>query len=122
MLSETLEPCVRKQTASKDDERRARLTRKSPRTEVQIRAILYSRNTFQSSVISDLSVDGAGLYGAAGIAPGDAVTIKLLNGRELFGKVVWWLDGKCGVEFDRPLRENDPIFRSKQAKLHTLDV
>ena len=120
MLSETLESPLKKPIVSQDDGRSLRLSRKSPRFSVHFRAILYCGTSFQTTLVSDISTDGAGLEGAAGVAPGDDVMIKLLDGREFAGKVVWWLDGKCGVAFDRRLKETDPVFQPRRNRLLTL--
>ena len=122
MLGETLSSPRQSTSEAQDGERRSFLKRKSARVDVHIRAILYGGSSFQSTVISDVSTDGAGLDGAAGIAPGDCVMIKLLDGREFTGTVAWWLDGKCGIKFDRRLSEDDPIFQPRKARLMTLNV
>ncbi len=83
--------------------------RKHPRFPTNIRALLYCRHRFQTTVISDLSQGGARLTGALGIMPHDNVTIQLLNGREIKGTVLWWLNGHAGLAFKTPLAENDPL-------------
>jgi len=46
---------------------------------------------------------------AAGLIPGDAVTIELLSRRNLRGKVAWSVASFAGVVFDSPLAEHDPL-------------
>lgn len=84
--------------------------RKTPRMSVHIRALLHCGSKFQSTIVHQLSTDGAGLSGAMGVAPGQAVTLQFLDGRAITGKVKWWIAGKCGIAFDRELLPEDPIF------------
>lgn len=86
------------------------IRRKTPRAAVRIRALLHCGSTFQSTIVHELSRDGAGLSGASGIAPGDVVMIQFLDGRSIAGKVKWWMAGKCGIAFDRDLPSDDPLF------------
>ena len=83
------------------------------RVSVRFRGVLYHGDRFQTTTIENLSNGGAGLNGAVGIVPGDDVTIRLLNGRELSGEVIWWLAGHCGVAFDNELASDDPLFQRK---------
>ena len=39
----------------------------------------------------------------------DAVVVVLRNGRKLPGLIVWSKDGKCGIRFDNPLSDDDPL-------------
>ena len=86
------------------------IMRKTPRLSIHIRALLHCGSKFQSTVVHELSTDGAGLSGATGIAPGDAVTLQFLDGRAIDGKVKWWFAGNCGIAFDRELMREDPLF------------
>lgn len=83
--------------------------RKNSRAQVQIAAYLHASGECQATVITDLSVDGAGLDGAIAIFTGDQVEIELINGRRIPGHVIWWLMGSCGIQFSTPLSENDVI-------------
>ena len=87
------------------------------RVSVCLRGVLYHGDRFQTTTIENLSNGGAGLNGAVGIAPGDDVTIRLLNGRELSGEVIWWLAGHCGVAFYDELDSNDTLFQRKRSRL-----
>ena len=100
---------------SDNPERRSGIERKAARFPVRIRAVLQTKQSFQSTIIQDLSLGGAGLSGAVGVVPGDRVSIELLDGRSITGQVRWWLAGQCGVAFDEPLDPNDPLF-SKSSK------
>ena len=73
------------------------------------RAILHCRSRFQSIIIRDVSRSGIKLENAAGLIPGDAVTIELLSHRNLRGKVAWSVASFAGVVFDSPLPEHDPL-------------
>ena len=109
----TLNPSSLTDTGAPD--RRSGIERKSARYPVRIRAVLQTAQSFQSTIIQDLSLGGAGLDGAVGLVPGDQVSIELLDGRSISGRVKWWLAGKCGVAFDQPLDPSDPLF-SKSLK------
>ena len=73
------------------------------------RAILHSHGRFQSIIIRDISRSGIKMENAAGLIPGDAVTIELLSRRNLRGKVAWSVASFAGVVFDSPLAEHDPL-------------
>ncbi len=85
-------------------------SRQNPRSRVRIRAHLHFGETCQATTITDLSLDGAGLDGAIGVAPGDAIELELINGRRLSGHIIWRLMGCCGIQFAEPLRLDDPVF------------
>ncbi|MGI9411350.1 MAG: PilZ domain-containing protein [Hyphomicrobiaceae bacterium] len=103
------------QSDHESPDRRSGIERKAARFPVRIRAVLQTAQSFQSTIIQDLSLGGAGLDGAVGVVPGDRVSIELLDGRSITGRVKWWLAGKCGIAFDEPLDPNDPLF-SKNSK------
>ena len=86
------------------------------RRSVLIRGLLYHGDRFQTTTIENLSSGGAGLNGAIGITPGDEVTIRLLDGREISGEVIWWLAGHCGVDFYTELKPDDPLFQPKRSR------
>ena len=90
--------------------------RRIERIPVRIRGVLYHREHFQTTTIENISTGGAGLNGAVGVVPGNEVTIRLINGRELSGEVVWWLAGRCGISFHAELDANDPLFRQKRSQ------
>ena len=90
--------------------------RSKKRQSVHIRGVLYHGDRFQTTIIENLSSGGAGLNGAVGIAPGDEVTIRLLNGRQLSGEVIWWLAGHCGVGFYTELKTDDPLFQRNRSR------
>ena len=46
---------------------------------------------------------------AAGVIPGDAVTIELLSRRKLPGKVAWSIASFAGVVLDSELAKDDPL-------------
>lgn len=86
-----------------------RQSRRAPRKRIKVRAILATSTTFQSTIITDISRTGAGIKPAIGIFPGDDVKLELLDGRVLPGRVVWWLLGASGIEFEAPLDEDDKL-------------
>ncbi len=83
------------------------------RIPVRIRGLLYHGGNYQTTIIDNISPRGVGLVGAMGIVPGDNIAIQLLNGRELSGKVMWWLADRCGIAFHQPLAESDPLLKRR---------
>lgn len=90
--------------------------RRIERVPVHIRGILYHGDRFQTTMVENISTGGAGLNGAVGIAPGDDVTVRLVNGRELSGKVAWWLAGRCGITFHTKIHTDDPLFHRRHSQ------
>ena len=84
--------------------------RENVRIPTEIAAHLHSNGQCQATLITDLSIKGAGLDGAIAVYPGDQVEIELDNGRRIKGQVAWWLMGSCGIRFSTPLSLNDVIF------------
>lgn len=115
MYKFSLTPKAQKEAPPASNRDVERVDRESPREQVCIPAYLHGAGECQSTVITDLSVDGAGLDGAIAIFPGDNVEIELINGRRISGQVIWWLMGSCGVQFETPLAKSDPIFSSTPA-------
>jgi len=70
-------------------------------------AILHSHGRLQCVAIRQISRRDIKLDNAFGLAPGDIVTIELLSRRTLHGTVTWSVAAFCGIEFDRPLADND---------------
>lgn len=102
--------------------RSGRLRRLAPRVPVSIRGLLYKGQTHQTTRIVDLSVGGAGLEGATGIVEGDEIVIELLNKRQLKGKVMWWLAGRCGIAFADKLEPDDPMFRRQRLDIEHIQA
>ncbi len=84
--------------------------RTSTRYAVHIEAILHANGKSQPTLIDDLSLSLIRLNGAIGIYANEDVEVELPDGRRLGAKVAWWLSGCCGVQFNKPLPSNDPIF------------
>ncbi len=85
-------------------------TRRSfERHEIRARALLHSRGRFQTIILRDIARSGIKLQNAAGLIPGDAVTIELLSRRKLPGKVAWSVASFAGIVLDSPLAEDDPL-------------
>ena len=90
-----------------------RRLRRFDRQPVQIRAVLYCGDTFQTISIRDISTGGAGIDGCNCLMQNDKVTIKLLNGRCLDAHVRWWFAGVCGVQFVKQLKEADVLLTGR---------
>jgi hypothetical protein len=90
-------------------ERESANRRASRRCSAKMRAIVHCRDRFQSVVIRDISPSGMKLENVLRLMPGDVVTIELLSSRSLVGTVVWSVASFCGIEFETPLVDNDPL-------------
>jgi len=95
--------------AAKNGKSNVRLLRSHVRFSVNIRALLYLRDRFQTTTIRDISVGGAGLEGAYAVVPGDRIVLQLNNGRKVAAEVKWWACGRCGVAFESDISERDPL-------------
>jgi hypothetical protein len=58
----------------------------------------------RSVVVSDLSLEGAGIGGRDLPGPGDDVLV-LVGSVDEMARVVWRAGDKCGISFDQPLQE-----------------
>ena len=86
-----------------------RLFRSHERYTVNIRTLLHLRDRFQTTTIRNISIGGACLERAYAVLPGDHITLQLNNGRKLVARVIWWAYGRCGIAFESPLPESDPL-------------
>jgi PilZ domain len=83
--------------------------RSSERRGIKKHAILTCHDREQSITIRDISAGGMKIQNAFGLAPGDTVRIELLTRRGFDGKVAWAVSPYCGIKFNTPLSETDPI-------------
>ncbi len=58
--------------------------------------------------ISDISAGGMGLIGLT-IPRGDALTVKLKEGRRLRGSIAWVAGNKSGMRFQQPVSPSDAL-------------
>ncbi|MCZ7594564.1 MAG: hypothetical protein M5U16_06320 [Hyphomicrobium sp.] len=72
-------------------------------------ALVYARGTRQCATIRSISRHGIRLDGAFGLEPGDAVTVELPSMPAIDGKVEWSVAAFCGIAFNSPLAETDPV-------------
>ncbi len=86
------------------------LRRRDERYRVNCRAHLECRGISQTVEVVDFSAQGLRVDGAAGLAPGDKVSITLTPERSIEGAVVWSVWHKAGVKPSVPLAEGDPAF------------
>jgi hypothetical protein len=91
-------------------ERSAAEDRRVERETIRKYAILYSHDRMQSVLIRDISCGGMKIQNGFGLMPGDAVRIELLTRRSFEGTVAWSVPPYCGIKFNKPLGEDDPIF------------
>ena len=83
--------------------------RKFKRETIRKNAILYSHDRMQSVLIRDISCGGMKVQNAFGLMPGDAIRIELLTRRSFEGTVARSVPPYCGIKFDKPLTEDDPL-------------
>ncbi len=89
----------------------ARKQRSFERHDISMRALLHLRARYQSVLVRDVSPGGMKLEKAFGLMPGDIVTVELLSGRALQGKVMWSVAPFCGLAFEQPLHLQDPLLK-----------
>lgn len=83
--------------------------RASERRALRKHAILHCRDQAQTVLIRDMSAGGMKVQNAFGLLPGDAVRVELLTRRTFEGTVAWSVPPYCGIKFNTPLAENDPL-------------
>ncbi len=88
-------------------------SRNHVRIPAKIRALLYRGDSFQSVLICNVSMGGAGLQGCNCLVDNDKIVLRLLNGRGIEATVRWWLGGSCGVQFSVALKPDDPLLAGK---------
>lgn len=86
-----------------------RRVRQHDRFLTSIRVIVYRGMEFQTCTITNLSTYGAGLDRTLGLHAGETVEISLLSGHRFGATVQWTLGRRCGVRFERPLSDTDPL-------------
>ena len=87
--------------------------RRHVRISSNIKAILYTETKFQSVIIRNISLGGAGLANCSCVLENDSVVLCLLSGRRIEAKVRWWLAGVCGVQFIELLEPNDILLTGR---------
>jgi hypothetical protein len=83
--------------------------RLSERRSIRKNAILHSHGRAQAIVIRDISVGGMKIQNGFGLIAGDRVKIELLTRRVFEGTVAWSVPPYCGIKFDMPLEDDDPL-------------
>jgi hypothetical protein len=77
--------------------------RQFERTQAKAQVFVHCRGHFQRAKIVDYSQVGVQLEGTFGLIKSDPVTIELVSGVQVQGKVEWSLGGQTGVVFSQPL-------------------
>jgi len=85
--------------------------RREPRFTVNISVICNFSKKRVRVVLKDLSITAAGLCSCPTVPVGTAIAIELPNARILDGRVIWSQGTNIGVRFDKPLADQDPIFK-----------
>jgi PilZ domain len=83
--------------------------RSSARRSVRKHAILHCRDRVQTVLIRDISAGGMKVQNAFGLFAGDPVRIELLTRQTFEGTVAWSVPPYCGIRFNTPLREDNPL-------------
>jgi hypothetical protein len=87
---------------------RQSLRRRDLRHPIRATALAYCHGRFQTVRIVDYSAGGLQLQGCFGVAVGDEMTVELLSGHRLAGKVAWSMGSRLGVRFLQPLGTDHP--------------
>jgi len=83
---------------------------RDPRVSLDAEAWVAGSHRGEIIMVRNISAGGLGFDGAARIATGQAVEVRLaLTGRKLTGRVVWKVGDKAGVEFTDRLAPSDPL-------------
>ena len=83
--------------------------RTSERQGIRKHAILHCHDRVQTVLIRDISAGGVKIQNAFGLVTGDPVQVELLTRRTFEGKVAWSVPPYCGIEFNTPLAQDDPL-------------
>jgi hypothetical protein len=86
--------------------------RQFDREEVMLAASALAVARSRSVVISDLSLDGAGLGGRDLPPPGDDL-LMVVGSSDMMASVVWRAGDKCGIRFEQSLGD-ESVARMKQ--------
>ncbi|MEO0619552.1 MAG: PilZ domain-containing protein [Pseudomonadota bacterium] len=80
------------------------------RIDIRARATAHAHGVFQTVLIRNVSCGGVMLETAFGLAIGDSVVIRTMNGNAYAGLVAWSVSPYTGVSFDVPITRDDPLF------------
>ncbi|MEL7543084.1 MAG: PilZ domain-containing protein [Pseudomonadota bacterium] len=80
------------------------------RIEVRARATAHAHGIFQTVLIRNVSRGGVMLDTAFGLAVGDTVILRTINGHAYPGRVAWSVSPYTGISFDDPIESDDPLF------------
>lgn len=79
----------------------------------ELPALMHCHGRSQSVVIRRISREGMIVEYASGLHPRDAIKVQLLSNRTLSGSAVWSVAAYCGIAFDTPLADDDPLLLSQ---------
>jgi hypothetical protein len=74
---------------------------------------MYCHGRSQSVVIRRISREGMTVEYASGIHPKDAIRLQIFSNRTLSGSAIWSVAAYCGIAFDTPLGDDDPLLLSQ---------
>ena len=87
--------------------------RRHERFPVRIPARISRSDGFQRVTIANISRGGMLLAGTFGLFSGDAITIELINGRQIAARIVWSTGSRCGACLLELLAETDPLLAGR---------
>jgi hypothetical protein len=79
----------------------------------ELPALMHCHGRSQSVVIRRISREGMTVEYASGLKLGDPLMVQLFSNRTLAGSTVWSVAGYCGIAFDTPLADDDPLLLSQ---------
>lgn len=88
------------------DQEEAKYQRRSERHRVLLSVQIVTTTNEQNAKLRNLSEGGAMVEMAAPPAPGTDVILRR-GALEIFARVVWSANGRCGLSFDEPLSEDE---------------
>jgi hypothetical protein len=104
-------------TIQDPDELASMEQRRHQRYSVRIAVVLHAHGKTQPTITNNLSTGGVGIEGVIGIYSDDIVEFGLKGMRRIPGTVIWWISGRCGVQFDEALNRNDPLLVAASAQV-----
>ncbi|AGK57500.1 type IV pilus assembly PilZ [Hyphomicrobium denitrificans 1NES1] len=87
------------------------LRRRDERRSVQVSAIAECHGISRAIEVVDFSNAGLRIDKVTGLATGDRLTISFTPDVSVEGTIVWLVWHKAGLQFTRPLKQDDPAYR-----------
>jgi len=91
--------------------------RRFRRQSIEIPALLHCHDRFQRVCLLNVSRGGAGIEGAFGLMPGDAIKLEMIDRRMLTGVVIWAVGGRIGIDLDQLLAADDALLEPERPSM-----